>query len=172
MLDNSVHILRILVLGRIIFTRGNTLLAIELASLRLAASLLLVAEEALKVVTQLRIELLLILLNLIRADKWEKAVHFSVAVFLENTLLLRVLLEYFILHFEIFLHDVLVEVFTFILDFVQLSQLIQEVLLLLSLMIMAGTIVVQLLANLVQMLLHELLAGHLLAVVDLLAEFY
>ena len=170
MLDHAVHVLLVLILRRVLLTDECTLLASKLTSLSLRASLLLITEEALKIIAQLRVDIRLVLFSLLRANEREEAVHLLIVLFNEHTLLFVAFLENLVLIFEILLQALLVELLTFAFDFVELRQLIKEILLLLLLVIMGGTIILHFLADLIQVLLHELLARQLRTVIDLLAE--
>jgi hypothetical protein len=131
MLDHAVHVLLVFILGRVIF--ADVQFTAELALLGMRTCLLLIAEETLQVVAQLRVDLGLVLLSLIRANEGEETVHFAIGLLREDALLLGIFLQNLILIFEIFLQALLVEVFAFRLDPVELRQLIKEIFLLLSL---------------------------------------
>lgn len=170
MLDHAVRVLIVLILSRVLLTGERTLLAAKLTSLSHRASLLLIAEEALKIIFQLCVDISLVRFGLLRANEREEAIHFAIVLFNEHTLLLGIFLKDFVLVFEILLLDLLVELLTFTFDFVELRQLFKEISLLLLLDTMGGTIISHFLADLIQMLLHKLLARQFRSVIDLLAE--
>lgn len=128
MLHHFVHVLLVFISSRFF-----SFAWCGAASLGLRSCLLLIAKEALQIVAQLAVDLFLIFLSLLGPNEREEAVHLPAGLFDDALIVPLVFLEHFVLNLEVFIHHLLVEVLALGLNAIKLSQLLEEVLLLLAL---------------------------------------